>query len=61
MQLMRAHTLFAGCHEPIRQRPFSQRNVAAFHDAASADGELAVAVLAFAKARADFLRRVGSD
>ncbi len=35
--------------------------MAAFHDAASADGELAVALLALIEARTDFLRRVSGN
>ena len=35
VELMRAHSLLAGIHQAGRQRPFRQRNVAAFHDGPS--------------------------
>src|SRR5277367_2527885 len=46
VQLMRADPFLAGGHQVERKRPFGQRNFAALHDVAGADGELTAAVAA---------------
>ena len=44
--LLRAHALLGSGHKVKRQQPLVQRNVAALHDRAGADGELFAAIIA---------------